>query len=332
MTPTLLSYISGGVAFIAVLGCGTRTHEATQDRTPTAATRDEPLSNSIDTIHRQQLVALAEQSLAQSVPLDYRRPFSGIDADRPATASLYLAACQAGDNPSCWIAQQLGSSQATQIVRRNCQAGDTMACRTISHREETGPEVPGWAGRAICQKGSPYAPADQQKCGAEDLRRECLAGFPLSCSRLAGISKEQLPDRDVLVARISPLSRAGCQARLDDECDMVDNYTTSEKVVVAEHMCPLVINWCEVLSKHCQETGESARARDLAELSCQYGNNISRCRELGTKYANGIFPEPVRGRGEALLSWACDSEIARERDPVCKARAANQHGRRSVTP
>jgi hypothetical protein len=329
------SYIVGGIAIIAALGCSARTRDAIpRDPAPSVSAPDEPPHNRVDTTRRLQLVARAEQSLAQSLPLDYRRPFSDHESARPATASLYLEACSAGDNPSCWIAGQLGASEARALVRANCVAGDIMSCRAIPRGEATDPETPGWAGRGtLCDKDSPYAQPENKRCGIDDLRRECLAGFPFSCWQMGHGPPDMIPDREALANRVAPLSRAGCQARIGNECNNMSNeYTDAERLLVAERMCPLVVSWCAVLSKHYRNRGELVRARDLAEQHCQYGRDISACRRLGADYADRTFPEPVPGRGEALLNWGCASEVARERDPVCKARAANQHSRASKAP
>jgi len=325
-TVGVVALAAGGVAIIALLSCDTHTHDAAQrDSASSAAASKEPVQNKVDTRHLQQMVARAERSLAQSLPLDYRRPFSSSDPERPATVSLYLEACRAGDNPSCWIARELGAFEATKIIRANCVAGDIMSCRAILRNEDIAPEASG--GRTV------LCAEDSKHCGIEDLRRECLAGFPLSCWRIREVPVEELPDRDALAARVAPLARAGCQARIDDECSSTFNtYTEAETRLIAERMCPLVVRWCAILSKYYKKEGDLVRARDLAEQSCQYGNDILRCRQLGTAYVTGEFPEPVPGRGEALLTWGCRSDVAKERDDVCKARAAKQHGRPRPEP
>jgi hypothetical protein len=312
------NYVLGGVVIVTVLGCGAR--------------EGEPLQNQIDTTRRQELVARAEQALAQSLPLDFGRPFSDDSPERSATGALFLEACRAGDNPSCWIARDLGgidtSYHARTTVRANCLAGDLMSCRALKSDEDLSPEVPGWAGRTrICAQGSPDASPAEQRCGIADLRRECLAGLPLSCWSLISTTAKQLPDRESVTAQLARLTHDGCQARIDRECDLVREPTAAERLRIAERLCPLVVSSCAVLSKHYRDRGELARARDLAEQSCQYGHDTRRCRLLGKDYVDGVFPEPVPGRGEALLTWACNSDIARERDEVCNARAAKQRGR-----
>jgi hypothetical protein len=48
--------------------------------------------------------------------------------------------------------------------------------------------------------------------------------------------------------------------------------------------------------------------------------------ELGEKYLNGVFREPLPGRGEALVTWACEAPDTAKRYPKCKARAVKQGG------
>jgi hypothetical protein len=333
MRTTMQNVIVNAVAIIATLGCRTR-DVAPRAPAPDATAPDESLHNRVDTTRRRELVARAEQSLAQGRPLDYSRPFSYHEPQQSATASLYLEACRAGDKPSCWIADELGASEAMALVRANCVAGDIMSCRAIPRGEAPEPETPGWAGRGpLCEKESPEADPEEKLCGVDDLRRECLAGFPLSCWFAGGAPPELLSDREALAKRAGPLARAGCQARIDDECANIYNkYTDAETLLIAERMCPLAVHWCGVLSKHYRDKGELVRARDLAEQRCQYGRDRSVCRELGADYANRIFPEPVPGRGEALLTWACSSDVAKERDDVCKARATKPHDRASKAP
>jgi hypothetical protein len=332
----------GGFAILLVLGCSARGPETTpaapapRTSTPRAEPASKPVQNQVDTTRRQELVARAEQALAQSLPLDFGRPFSDSSAERPATGALFLEACRAGDNPSCWIARDLGGVDtpyhANAIIRANCVAGDLMSCRSLKRDEGLSPDTPGWAGRiGICAQGSPSADPEQKRCGIADLRRECLAGFPFSCWWLIAATEEQVPDRELVTARLARLAREGCQARIEAECDLIlmREPTAADRLQVAERLCPLVVSSCAVLAKHYLARGELIRARDLAEQSCQYGHDTQRCRLLGTDYANGVFPEPVTGRGEALLTWACRSDIAKERDDVCKARATKQSGRAS---
>jgi len=323
------------VVIVAAPGCGPRAGDQPQRTPEPAATApDESLHNRVDTTRRVELVTRAEQSLARGWPLDYRQPFSDHDAERSATVSLYLEACRAGDKPSCWIAGELGASAAMALIRANCVAGDMMSCRAIPRGEATDPETPGWAGRGpLCEKESPDADPEEKRCGVGDLRRECLAGFPLSCWIAGNGPPDLLPDREALAKRAGPLARMGCQARIDHECaNMYNEYTDAETLRIAERMCPLEFRWCSVLSKHYRDKGELLRARDLEEQICQYGRARSACRQLGEDYGNRIFPEPVPGRGEALLTWGCDSESAREFEPVCKARAAKQPRRASKAP
>jgi hypothetical protein len=74
------------------------------------------------------------------------------------------------------------------------------------------------------------------------------------------------------------------------------------------------------------ELGDPGRARDVGEQLCQYGGDQSQynCLMLGEYYVSGTLPEPVQGRGESLISWACSDESFRAVAPTCKARAKQQ--------
>jgi hypothetical protein len=118
-----------GLVVLAALGCG-------GPRAPVAAPgQDDP----------RALVAAAERLVASSLELDYAAPMQthpGV-AERARAVTMYLAACRAGDQPSCWHAAYLRPPKLTSPERRaaiwqigrNCLAGDALSCRALTADE-----------------------------------------------------------------------------------------------------------------------------------------------------------------------------------------------------
>jgi hypothetical protein len=174
------------------------------------------------------------------------------------------------------------------------------------------------------------------------LRHECEAGFALSCYRLM---HQGTPPDDAMKARVLSLARAGCRELIENECNVLNfgeissDASSPRDLVVspadrqlhADRMCLLYLDWCEYVSTDYRERGELVRARDVEEQVCQYGGDRSQryCLRLSEYYIDGLLPEPVVGRGEALIAWACGGgELPRE--PKCKEWAA-KHPVRSRT-
>jgi hypothetical protein len=236
------------------------------------------------------------------MPSDFKRPFSDHSDARPQTAALYTEACRAGDRSSCWIAATLehwGTSAAAGMVADNCLAGDILSCRALRMAHE---DLPGAMGRSdSCDPGGGSSP-----CDIGVLRKECLAGFVQSCDAFSHPPASSAPDSAVLKARIPALAQAACQARVEQEC-FVGKKSPAEMRQALEQMCPLVPAACSGLSKFWLDT-DRLHARGLAEQACQYGGDGYRgdCLFLAEDYMDGVFPEPVLGRGAALFKKVCD--------------------------
>ncbi|MEO7732674.1 MAG: hypothetical protein ABIY55_17020 [Kofleriaceae bacterium] len=306
------------ITLCASLGCG-----ANRDASP----RNEPIHNEpphrddASARRRLELVAQAERALSTRWPLDYRRPFV-IQPEDETAANLYLEACREGDKPSCWIAATMdgsGIGRATPRVLENCRAGDVMSCRALPSHLDFG-DAPGREGRSERCWGVP-----EKTCDLSALRRECEAGFAFSCWWMF---QAPPPDKG-LAAHALPLARAGCRASIENECRMLwssGDAGAADQKLSDDHLCPLRIGECSAALTRYLKLGDFGRARDVAEQLCQYGGDQSHynCLTLGEYYVSGTLPEPVHGRGEALISWACTKESFRELAPTCKARAKQQ--------
>jgi hypothetical protein len=235
----------------------------------------------------------ADEELRREEPLDLARPFRAPPVDHDRAIAGYLDACHAGDKPACWIAMTVAGPgawhDAVAAVRRNCQTGDLMSCRALPEDDRGTPssDLPGAAGRAgICD--------DDTACDRAALRRECDAGFAVSCVAL-GMSHPTEPDRDGLTTRAAGLAVAGCDASVVAECRLLLTLGSDAQTDAArDRLCTLTDNDC--------------RADDPldAERDCQYGAaSAYTCVELGAKYLRHTFPEPVPGRGQALVDWGC---------------------------
>jgi len=315
---TTRPFALAAIAFCASLGCG-----ANRPTPP----GNEPIHNEppprddASARHRAELVAQAERALSTRWPLDYRRPFVTVPEDETA-ANLYLEACRQGDHPSCWIAATMegaGIGKATPLVLENCRAGDIMSCRALPTHLDFG-DAPGREGRSERCSGAP-----KKTCDLAALRRECEAGFAFSCWWMF----QAPPPDNELAARALPLARAGCRASIETDCRllwMLDEATAADHQLSQEHSCPFRIDGCSGVPERYLALGDLGHARDVAEQRCQYGGDQSHhtCLTLGEYYARGTLPEPVHGRGEALISWACTRESFQVLAPTCKARAKQQ--------
>jgi hypothetical protein len=181
-----------------------------------------------------------------------------------------------------------GSDEAAARVRRNCLAGDVMSCRAIGAHTPEGSEerFQGWAGRTACA-----AP------GCRDvLRRECEAGFPVSCAT-------QEPDDPLLSGplqvRATMLALEGCRVGILDECAWLafKSWDRSDRDLGAARLCKLHMELCSLTHN-----------ADLAEYGCQYGTGEEQdhaCFAAERGYYELGQPEPVPGRARALAERRC---------------------------
>jgi hypothetical protein len=321
---------------LVMLGCGAR-EPAHPEQPAQHGSAQQPISNESKQPQREELVARAEQSLAASLPLDYGRPMNGAPVDRPETVSLLLAACRAGDKPSCWIAWQIEhwqeSSDAMTLVRANCLGGDLMSCRAlpldaVASGQNGFPDVPGAAGRTDACWEPRTGPA--ATCDLATLRRECTEHYPQSCLLVPVHAPSADQDRDTQIAHSLALSREGCRLRISGECNTVIKYgTEQEQQQALERMCPITVGVCDALGQRYLVHGDLLRARELAERACQHWEDPRRriCMNLGENYLKGMFPEPEPGRGKALIAWACENTDIPEVFPKCKPRPAKPQRR-----
>lgn len=328
------AYLAAGVAIASWLACHATARESAPRAAAGPAPRPHVAASHPGSPELPDLVARAEQSLVDSLPLDYRRPFSDSSSDRPATRQRFLEACRAGHRPSCWTAWYLEpqwheSSEAFLLIRANCAAGDLMSCRAILPLPMMDPrgELPGAAGRSQACWTTPDEPGGTG-CDVAALRRECRARFSASCRLLVMHRRSAAGDPgDAALtsdARLAELAEGECDAGLISACLDARLFGSRDRRPGAaswlERECRITPFFCQELLQHLLDARATIQARDVAERRCQYGANTSRdsCADLGDYYVTGVLPEPVPGRGRALLEWACDA-TTRRNHPACKA-------------
>lgn len=268
----------------------------------------------------RELVGSADRLLDAWEP-DYRRPVEQVTSSRTSAAAQFLEACRAGDKRSCWMAMTLvdasGWQAAAALVERNCRAGDLMSCRALpaEHHKLVFADAPGEVGRSWrCSQFNQVPACDL--LGIASMRSECAAGFVASCWNLE-FAQPPLPDRVEIGARIAGLAQEGCEQGLVDDCRALVRHATGDlEVLASERLCALVGEHCPQLATARVERGEPVRARDALERGCQHPSKATLmvCLELGQGYLDAAYPEPVAGRGQALVDWAC-GEIARTITP-----------------
>lgn len=261
----------------------------------------------------------ADQALHEDAPLDYERPLKVKLWDRSATAKLFANACELGDKHACIVAAHLAPSDASyRAVAKNCAAGDTYSCRALplDEQDQRFPNAPGAMSRRVaCQK--PQLPAP---CDLDALRHECLDGFPAACSEI-GSAMPAPPDGDDLLARWPQLSLRGCRAGIASECQGATSFgTDSDRLDSAQRLCDLAPENCADLALVYKERNDTAGERDSFERACQYGgeSRAGICGQLATAYVDGKLEEPVPGRAQALLDWACPRIAAKFHDATLR--------------
>jgi len=328
--------VASGFVVLVFVGCGgqqpgQRTHDGASANGRSAG--DEAMQNKVGSRnHRRAVIAQADRALRQRWPLDYRRPFIDEPYREDALQRLYIEGCRTGDKRSCWMAAMLDgwspSGAATKQMIENCVAGDVMSCRAVPRRLDRGhgDNKPGSVGRSsACTYPDP-----DNGCDVTALRQECTEGFPDSCMDLSLAATDT--DKDMLEERVRVLARAGCESGIKAECELVrrTGHGKDDFVFSQLHLCILDISWCD--SFDLRERGDLAGARDSDERACQYPRDRTFCVGLGQKYLEGVYEEPVPGRGNALLTWACNDEFMQKYERTCKARAAGNAALRPASP
>lgn len=181
------------------------------------------------------LVKRADQSLARAQALDYRMPRDTAAHDKliDETAALYLAACDRGDDRSCWIAGRLGTEEDVQRVTaklgKSCLAKPGLACRALKELLFAGfrdyPTAKAWCDKGLAAaclaRGERNFPDDPHARTTEPYERACTLGDSYSCHYITMGSKEDR-ERTLAAARIE-CDRGyprGCAA-IDDDVRMI---------------------------------------------------------------------------------------------------------------
>jgi hypothetical protein len=273
------------------------------------------------------LIRRAENALAESLKLDFRRPFLSPPYNPSELRDLYFAACVNGDRRSCWIAETIAGASAPaalhELIRNNCLAGDLMSCRGLPVTRE-GSDLDGTPG----EKGRSRECMDSygEGCDPQDLRRECEAGFAQSCYRLMLLFPS--PEWQALRTRTALLARDGCKAGIGNECSVlgrVPDISEEDHQLVAEQLCTYVRR-CVFLFRRHERDGDRVKAAAIYERACQYEDEPWwSCLWLAEKYLAGEFPEPVPGRGQALVEWVCSRNFMVRRNETCKLARTTSH-------
>jgi hypothetical protein len=312
------------IGLAAWLAC--RAHD--QPVTP-GAPAAHPLTNAVPSPSTQQMVAAAEQALAVSVPLDYRRPLLAASLDRTPVRKLFFDACRAGDRRSCWMVDQIADPAhhhlqgyevaAAELVRAHCRTGDLMSCRAMpGSTEAVHDELPGWTNR--------WLPCSHDGCDTAPLKNDCQAGFPNSCVWLS-YQDRGVADSIAASEATVRLTHAGCAAGIVEECEMLygvnggdslellsmspDPPQLAERRFGAERACALSLVLCNELGVSLlRSDADRDAARDVLERACQYTANPTRqkkyCEMLWFAYTgdgHARLLEPVPGRAIALKAW-----------------------------
>jgi hypothetical protein len=247
---------------------------------------------------------MAERALRSDAPLDYDRPFKEKSVARSATTKLFHERCEGGDAQACIVESELsgfdpnGGSLAS--VAANCRKGDLMSCRALP-LDDGSPrfaDLPGAMSRS-----NACATLDKPTCDAAKLHEECADGFAMACFDLG--QHDDSGAGDALLARYLTLAVEGCRAGIALHCGFAGlSKSERDRLDAAKRLCDLHHDRCGELSSAYAANHDTTNARDALERACQYGNT-SACLDLGVKYLGQELAEPVPGRGQALIDWAC---------------------------
>ncbi len=266
-------------------------------------------TNRVEEAAVKTAVYAAEQAWRNSFPVDYERPFVEPEYLPLEAHSRYLEACKAGDRRSCWIALEVGAPSdavsARALVAANCRDGDQLSCRALPADDESTPGQVGLAG-ALGRMPACDAINESSTCDLVGLRRECDEGFPTSCRRLV-MSNPTPQDGVALTSRSVRLADAGCRAGIVLECDiLLIFHTKGEREHALAKVCELGRRFCGAIAIELLNAGESTKSVAMLEHACQYGISATEdCLKLGIAYLRKTYVEPVGGRGQQLIDWAC---------------------------
>ena len=203
------------------------------------------------------------------------------------SAEEAISLCRAGLADACIAAAGHDEANALSWYRRGCELESNAAC--IAGWVELGDSSPddGWDRATWDQRGEAAA------------ARECSRGFSSACQTVEAPSE-----------RVLELARAGCWAGLLLDCQILYEETVddAERILAADHLCLFSVELCQELGNlrltAKDPTLRSAQgARDAYERGCAW--DLKTCFALGVLYARGQLPEPVKGRGLALVEDSC---------------------------
>lgn len=248
--------------------------------------------------------ASAERALQTDLPLAYEHPFDGKQTDRSETIKLFQVRCADGDEQGCIVESELmnvhAPARVSPAVEKNCRAGHMLSCRALpfDFGPARYPDLPGATSRSdACSRGV------SASCDSEKLQRECKDGFARACLTL-GLA-DTSAGGDALIAQSWKFSIEGCRAGIADDCEYAkDPRNKAYQQEAAERLCDLRPSDCASLADRYTDMHETTKARDALERACQYGS-VENCLDLGAHYLAGTMAEPVVGRGQALVDWAC---------------------------
>ncbi|MFT3695370.1 MAG: hypothetical protein QM831_19710 [Kofleriaceae bacterium] len=78
----------------------------------------------------------------------------------------------------------------------------------------------------------------------------------------------------------------------------------SNDLEAARRLCATA-DICYQLSTLLEKRGDKTGARDAMERDCEYRQDARVCETLARRYVDHEWLEPVPGRGDKLLKWAC---------------------------
>jgi hypothetical protein len=240
---------------------------------------------------------LVEDAFLDTWRSDYAHPFQASTELAERTASA-VRRCSAGNDRACYAG---GPHTSTQLAGR-CRAGHHMSCRALRAEES---DLPGNVGRT-----TGCASRRLDRCELVRLWNECIEGFPRSCKTISDVLVDLgLPLVPApFAARARGLSESGCRAGIGHECALVDERLHATVLCRDDA-------WCAPLAHLALDDGDPARARRLLEHGCQLGE-VETCRQLGIAYLHKHLTEPVEGRGQKLVEWACQKTASVASEPA----------------
>ena len=259
------------------------------------------VADSADTLVRQ-----ADELIASSIKLDYRRPFEDAPLDRANVRQAYQRACDAGNHRACWVsgwivdARGVVPSREDRVVA-NCSAGDLLSCRggTPTHLGTLG----------MCE-------AD---CDAFTRLQECERGIPDSCALVEPVDNRRRQ-------AIEAMREQGCDAWIWTDCLSVAMLAPSPaaRLAAVRRICEVTLG-CD---DHVEASASPQLAADLLERNCQYSpsTRAGRCGAIARMYLEGSVREPVPNRGRRLRDWICEETSSSWCEETATTGRANSGG------